>query len=99
LTPRRTQRYPAHKRPEETIVKMGNLKPRDVLRALRVAGFELDHWEGSHAILLRSDAGGSRRVSVPVHGDRPLRAGTLRAIIRQAGLTRQEFERLLTGGR
>jgi predicted RNA binding protein YcfA (HicA-like mRNA interferase family) len=34
-------------------------------------------------------------VTVPVHSNRDLKAGTLRSIIRQAGLTIEEFSRLL----
>jgi predicted RNA binding protein YcfA (HicA-like mRNA interferase family) len=37
----------------------------------------------------------SRTVVVPVHGGRDLKPGTLRAIIRQAGLTIEEFADLL----
>jgi predicted RNA binding protein YcfA (HicA-like mRNA interferase family) len=36
-----------------------------------------------------------RRVSVPAHGGRDLKPGTLRGVIRDAGLTVEEFVRLL----
>ena len=65
-----------------------------VVRALQRAGFFTVHRvKGSHHHL-RHAARPSLRVVVPVHrGDLPL--GTLRAIIRQAGLTEDEFLDLL----
>lgn len=56
---------------------------------LRKAGFELVHVRGSHHYLRRPD--GSRLVVVAVHGSRDLPAGTLRSVLRQAELTREEF--------
>lgn len=37
----------------------------------------------------------ARTVTVPVHGGRDLKPGTLRSIIRQAGFTLEEFADLL----
>jgi len=37
----------------------------------------------------------TRTVTVPVHAARDLKPGTLRSIIRQAGLTTEEFTKLL----
>jgi predicted RNA binding protein YcfA (HicA-like mRNA interferase family) len=67
---------------------------RQVLVALRRAGFVVDRISGSHHMLVHP--GDARRtVTVPFHGARSLRLGTLRSIIRQAGLTVEEFRRLL----
>jgi predicted RNA binding protein YcfA (HicA-like mRNA interferase family) len=57
-----------------------------VVRALTRAGFIVDRIVGSHHILVRPDDG-TRAVTVPCHSSRDLKPGTLRAIIRQAGLT------------
>jgi predicted RNA binding protein YcfA (HicA-like mRNA interferase family) len=62
----------------------------DFVKALRKIGYRLDHTEGSHIILLHPDKG---RLSVPKH--RELGRGLLRALIRDAGLTRDEFLELL----
>lgn len=63
------------------------------MRALQQAGFEFVHVRGSHHYLRRPD--GSRLVVVPVHGNRDLPVGTLRSILRQAELTREELLELL----
>ncbi len=67
---------------------------RQVLAALRRAGFVLDRVTGSHHVLVNTrDA--RRAVTVPFHGARSLKPGTLRNIIRQARMTVEEFHDLL----
>ncbi|HJW41882.1 MAG TPA: type II toxin-antitoxin system HicA family toxin [Rhizomicrobium sp.] len=65
-----------------------------VIDALYKAGFVSVRITGSHHLLvLPRDR--TRAVTVPVHGNRDLKPGTLRAIIRQSGLTVDEFVDLL----
>jgi predicted RNA binding protein YcfA (HicA-like mRNA interferase family) len=73
--------------------KLPVLPARDILRALQRAGFEVVGQRGSH-IKLRGDRGGvARTVIVPNYDEVP--RGVLVSILRQAGLTRQEFLDLL----
>ena len=65
---------------------------REVASALGKVGFVLDRQRGSHMIL-RQHTPPNRRVTVPDHDE--VAKGTLRAIIRQAGLTVDEFRDLL----
>ena len=67
---------------------------RRVVRALQHAGFTLDRIVGSHHILAHPDDP-KRAVTVPVHGNRDLKPGTLRSILRQAGLSVDELRDLL----
>jgi len=55
-------------------------------------GYNKDHQTGSH-IILRQENSPHRRLTVPDHKE--LAKGTLRAIVRQAGLTVEEFKTLL----
>ena len=64
----------------------------EVVKALAKAGYEQDRQRGSH-IILRQAASPHRRIVVPDHKE--IAKGTLRAIIRQAGLTVDEFKALL----
>jgi predicted RNA binding protein YcfA (HicA-like mRNA interferase family) len=64
---------------------------RDCAKALAKAGFYLKRQQGSHMILRRDDP--FAQVVVPDH--RILDRGTLRAIIRQAGLSTEGFVELL----
>ena len=65
---------------------------RDVVKALAKGGYLKDHQRGSHIILRHKDPP-HRRLTVPDH--REVTKGTLRAIIRESGLTVEEFCRLL----
>lgn len=65
---------------------------RDAVKALRKIGYEVDHQSGSHMILRRATPP-FRRLTIPDHKE--LAKGTLRAIIREAGLTVEEFAALL----
>ena len=65
---------------------------REVVGALRKLGYEQDRQRGSH-IVLRQVAYPHRRITVPDHNE--VAKGTLRAIIREAGLTVDEFKALL----
>lgn len=69
------------------------LRPREVIRALEKAGFAVDHSTGSHRIL-RHPEEPHLRVTVAFHG-RDLKPKTLRSIIKQAGLSVDEFIDLL----
>ena len=64
---------------------------RECVRALIRAGFVLVRQHGSHMIMRRDDP--FAQVVVPDHAE--LDRGTLRAIIRQAGLGVDEFLALL----
>lgn len=63
-----------------------------VVKALGKLGYVLDRQRGSHMIL-RQQVAPHRRVTVPAHNE--IARGTLRAILRQAGLTVEEFVALL----
>ena len=65
---------------------------REAARALRAVGYEFDHQRGSHMVL-RHRLPPHRRLTVPDHAE--VAKGTLRAIIRQAGLSVDEFKALL----
>ena len=59
-------------------------------KAVRKIGYIWDHTESSHMILLHTSG---QRLSVPRHAE--LGRGLLRALIRDAGVSRQEFIKLL----
>jgi len=63
-----------------------------VVKALTKVGYELDHQTGSHMILRKREPP-HLRITVPNHKE--IAKGTLRSIIREAGLSVEEFVRLL----
>ena len=62
----------------------------DFVRAVASVGYQLDHTRGSHMMLY---CAGRNPLSVPRH--RELARGTLRALLRRAGITEEEFIALL----
>jgi len=69
------------------------VSPRQLIRALERAGFFVHHIRGSHYYLRHPDKPGIL-VTVPYHG-RDLKRGTLRSILRQAGISVDELVDLL----
>lgn len=63
------------------------------MRILLRAGFVERNSSGSHHIFRHSHTG--KIVTVPVHGGHDIKKGTLRNIIRQSGLSVEEFLALL----
>ncbi len=73
--------------------KLPVLSGREVIKALRKIGFEPARQKGSHIVLVRMVSDSKRAVVVPNHKE--IDPGTLLEIIRQAGLKREAFEKLL----
>jgi len=71
--------------------KLPSISGRACIKALERAGFVVRRQEGSHVILRRSQP--FAQLVVPDHKE--LDRGTLRAIIRQADITVEEFLGLL----
>ena len=65
------------------------VRPRQLIRALERAGFFVHHIRGSHHYLQHPEKPGVL-VTVPFH-NRDLKRGTLRSILRQAGITPEEL--------
>ncbi|MHB8574709.1 MAG: type II toxin-antitoxin system HicA family toxin [Dehalococcoidia bacterium] len=64
----------------------------EIRRRLLSAGFVEVSQKGSHVKFLRQSGQGVRTAIVPRH--REVAIGTLRSILRQAGITAEEFEQL-----
>ncbi|MCC6394930.1 MAG: type II toxin-antitoxin system HicA family toxin [Bryobacterales bacterium] len=71
------------------MARLPSLTTRRVVRALKRAGFVEDRQRGSHLILVHPETGA--RTVVPIHSGRTIKEPLLRAFIRDAGLTSDEF--------
>jgi len=74
------------------MAKLPVISGKKVVKSLSKIGYKIDHQTGSHIILRQKDEP-HRRLTIPNHKE--LAKGTLRAIIRQSGLARDEFLELL----
>jgi len=73
--------------------KLPVLKAKEVVRALQRAGFYIHHQTGSHARLLHR-VKTEVRVTVPIHS-KDIPPSLLRRILKQAGLSEDEFAGLI----
>jgi predicted RNA binding protein YcfA (HicA-like mRNA interferase family) len=72
--------------------RLPTLQPKQLVAALKRAGFLEHHQTGSHLYLWHPAR--TLMTSVPMHhGD--LKRGTAKAILKQAGLTEEELRELL----
>lgn len=72
--------------------------PRDIaglrtVKACRKVGYQIDHQTGSHIIMYHPTNPKRRRLVIPSHGK--LKTGLLAGLIKEAGLTVEEFKKLL----
>jgi predicted RNA binding protein YcfA (HicA-like mRNA interferase family) len=74
------------------VSSLPRISGREAVAAFRRFGYEFDRQKGSH-IILRNVQAPFRRLTVPDH--RELAKGTLRSLIREAGISVEEFVGLL----
>jgi predicted RNA binding protein YcfA (HicA-like mRNA interferase family) len=74
------------------VTRLPSISGQQVVHAFERLGYKLDHQRGSH-IVLRQTEEPHRRLVVPNHPT--VAKGTLRALIREAGLTVREFREAL----
>lgn len=69
-----------------------SLTGKELLSALKKAGFELLRIKGSHHFLRHSDG---RSTVVPVHSGEDIGPGLLAKILRDCDLNREQFQKFL----
>jgi predicted RNA binding protein YcfA (HicA-like mRNA interferase family) len=73
------------------MTRLGNISGKETVKAFEKAGWQVVGQVGSHVVMIKP---GTRvNLSIPQH--RELSVGTLRALIRNAGMTVEEFLALL----
>ena len=73
--------------------KLPVLKAREVIRIAETLGFVFDRQKGSHAVYYRPKD--KARIVIPVHAKADLKPKTLDGIIKDMGLTVEQFRKLL----
>ena len=73
-------------------MKLPVVSGRELVKALTKIGYTIDHQTGSH-IILRHKEPPHRRLTVPNHKE--VARGTLKSIIKDAGLTVEELTEIL----
>jgi predicted RNA binding protein YcfA (HicA-like mRNA interferase family) len=74
------------------VAKLPVVSGKALVKALARFGYDVDHQTGGH-IILRQDSPPFRRLTVPRHKE--IAKGTLRSILRNAGLTVDQLREAL----
>jgi len=74
-------------------LKLPVISGKEALKALERAGFVVVRQRGSHVRIKKVTSESVIKITIPIHGT--LDRGTLKAIVRNAGLTVEEFVGLL----
>ncbi|HHY93696.1 MAG TPA: addiction module toxin, HicA family [Firmicutes bacterium] len=69
------------------------VRARDVIRVVGRLGFVLDRQKGGHAVYYRARDGA--RIVVPIHQGKDIKPKTLAGIIKDMGITVEEFAEML----
>ncbi|MFQ5987643.1 MAG: type II toxin-antitoxin system HicA family toxin [Dehalococcoidia bacterium] len=75
-------------------MKLPVIKPREAIKAFQKAGWYIDHQTGSHVIMCHQD-NRPTTLSIPRH-QRDMSKGLLSGLIKDAGLTYEQFTELLS---
>ncbi|MDP8207072.1 MAG: type II toxin-antitoxin system HicA family toxin [Candidatus Electryonea clarkiae] len=73
--------------------KLPSVTSKKLIRALQRTGFFIHHQKGSH-ITLKDNSFPPKRVVVPFH-TKDIKKGLLRGILKDAGISVEEFNNLL----
>ena len=76
------------------MTRIPRISGKEAIQRLKKLGFEVFDRSGSHVYLHKWDQeqnNWTQRVTVPVHGNKTLKLGTLKNILRQADIDAEEF--------
>lgn len=72
--------------------KLPVVKPKELIKVLKKAGFTVDHISGSHYIMYNQNK--TLRTSIPFH-NKPLKRKTLSSILKDAQISVDKLKELL----
>ena len=72
--------------------KIPPISPNKLVKILEKTGFKVIRQKGSHLIMMDNK---KTRIVIPMHPEKDIKPGLIRAIIREAGISRENFLTLL----
>jgi predicted RNA binding protein YcfA (HicA-like mRNA interferase family) len=72
--------------------KIPPISPNKLIKILEKEGFKVIRQKGSHVIMINSK---KNRIVIPVHPGKDIKPGLTRAILREAGISREKLFKLL----
>lgn len=77
------------------MAKPPSVSGKELSAAMEKDGFKLARQTGSHRIYQKQTDEGTITIPVPVHSNKPLKKGTLHAILKRAGISKERLAFLL----
>ena len=74
--------------------KIPPINANKLIKILEKEGFKVIRQKGSHVILINDE---KMRIVIPLHPGKEIKPGLIRAILREAGISREKLFRLLRG--
>jgi predicted RNA binding protein YcfA (HicA-like mRNA interferase family) len=74
-------------------MKLPSLHPREINRAVKKVGWYKERQKGGEWVKYKE--GHPNPIAIPYHGGKDVKPGTLRAILKAASVSREEFLELL----
>ena len=71
---------------------MRTISGKEFIRLIEKRGWHLKRIKGSHHVYMK--VGSPVRLSVPVHGNKPLKVGLLKHFMKIAGISEEELDNL-----
>lgn len=71
------------------MAKLPQLSGAEVVRRLKRLGMQEDHCRGSHLVMLNPAT--NQMASVPQHGSKTVKKGTLDGILKQLSISKDDF--------
>ena len=72
--------------------KIPPISPNKIVKILEKSGFKVIRQKGSHVIMINDKR---TRIVIPMHPGKDIKPGLVRAIMREAGISREKFVALL----
>ena len=78
------------------MMKLPTLSGKEVISILQKEGFSIKRQKGSHLTLYKRTPEKGLYATVPLHGNKEILPSTLLSIIRQTGMSKEEFIVIIT---
>ena len=72
--------------------KISPIDPYKIIKILEKEGFKVVRQKGSHVIMINDK---KTRIVIPVHPGKDIKPGLSRAILQEAGISREKYFKLL----
>jgi predicted RNA binding protein YcfA (HicA-like mRNA interferase family) len=71
--------------------KISPISAEKLIKVLEKEGFKVIRQKGSHIIMINANR---NRIVIPMHSGKDIKPGLVRAILKEAGVSREKFQKI-----